>query len=357
MPLARTTSAAARPLPLLLVLASSGLAISHDAIADAPCYGVMFRTGSQTSGLGPNLYDVNVSTGACTNPRQLNVNIAVDCVVDPATGIMYGLTDQLGRINNQSGTAGKNLIFTVNIQSGQCTAVGQLDPANTSSTGPLAVFEGDLAFHPQTGVLWGVTTRVDFARLFTVNLSTGLGTIVADIAPGVGIQLDLSAIAFDAQGGLWALDTRYPSQPGPAKVYRVNPQTGAILQTYQTSTTLGTVAGMAFNPANGQLLVVDGDFGGTHKLYRFDEAASSLIEIGPTGVAAGNSAGLAGLAFGPSANQCPADLDGNDTVDGVDLSTLLSAWGTSSADADIDGNSTIDAQDLTALLAAWGPCG
>ena len=357
MPRVRTILSRSLPLPVALALAAGGLAVCHDACADAPCYGVMFRTGSQTSGLGPNLYDVNVATGECSNPRQLNVNIAVDCAVDPATGIMYGLTDQLGRINNQSGSAGKNLIFTVNIQSGQCTAVGQLDPANTTSTGPLAVFEGDLAFHPQTGVLWGVTTRVDFARLFTVNLATGLGTIVADITPGVGIQLDLSAIAFDAQGGLWALDTRYPSQPGPAKVYRVNPQTGAILQTYQTSTTLGTVSGMAFNPANGQLLVVDGDFGGTHKLYRFDETASSLIEIGPTGVAAGNSAGLAGLAFGPSANQCPADINDDGSVDGVDLAALLSAWGTAAPSADIDGSGTVDAQDLTALLAAWGPCG
>lgn len=340
-----------------LALAAAGLACGYAAQADAPCYGVMFRTGSQTSGLGPILYDVDTTTGACTNPRQLNVNIAVDCAVDPATGIMYGLTDQLGRINNQSGSAGKNLIFRIDIPTGQCTAVGQLDPTNTTSSGPLAVYEGDLAFHPQTGVLWGVTTRIDFARLFTVDLSTGLGATVADITPGVGIQLDLSAIAFDAQGGLWALDTRYPSQPGPAKVYRISPTSGAILQTYQTSTTLGTVAGMDFDPATGAMLVVDGDFGGTNKLYRFDEPTGTLIEIGATGVAVGNSAGLAGLAFGPSAQQCAADIDGDGDVGGTDLSALLSAWGTSTASADIDGNGMVNATDLTLLLAAWGACG
>lgn len=341
----------------LLVAASGWLALAAHAGATPPCYGVMFRTGSQTSGLGPLLFDVNPATGAATSPRELNVNIAVDIAIDPATGIMYGLTDQLGRINNQSGTAGKNLIFRIDIATGLCTAVGQLDPSNTSSTGPLAVFEGDLAFHPQTGALWGVATRVDYARLFTVDLATGAGTVVADIVPGAGIQLDLSAIAFDAAGGLWALDTRYPSQPGPAKVYRVNPQTGAITQAFQTSTTLGTVAGMAFHPTTGQLLVVDGDFGGTHTLYRFDVPASALIAIGATGVAAGNSAGLAGLAFGPAGPACPADLDASGSVDGIDLAELLSAWGTGAPNADINGDGIVGATDLTALLAAWGACG
>jgi len=333
-----------------------GSIVSRTA-ATPPCHGVMFRTGSQTSGVGPVLFDVDPETGACTSPRELNVNIAVGIAVDPASGTMYGLTDQFGRINNQSGTAGKNLVFRVDVASGACTAVGQLDPSDTTSSAPLAVYEGDLAFHPQTGVLWGVSTRVDFARLFTINLDTGAGTVVADIAPGPGTQVDLSAIAFDAQGGLWALDTRYPAQPGPAKVYRVNPLNGTILNAYLTGTVLGTVAGMAFHPVTGDLLVVDGDFGGTNTLYRFDAANSALVEIGPTGVAVGNSAGLAGLAFGVVQDACPADLDGDGWVGGTDLTSLLSAWGASATGSDINGDGTVNATDLTALLAAWGACG
>ena len=334
------------------------LAPLSSALAGEPaCYGVMFRTGGQTSGLGPWLFDVNPATGAATNGRQLNVNIAVGVAIDPATGTMYGLTDQLGRINNQSGTAGKNLLFTINPANGFCTAVGQLDPTNTSSSAPLAVFEGDIEFHPTTGALWGVSTRVDFARLFTVDLATGRGTIVADIQPGAGVQFDVSSIAFDASGQLWALDTRYPSQPGPAKIYKIDAATGAITATYQTTTTLGTVAGMVFHPTTGELLIADGDFGGTANLYRFDPKSGTLSLIGPTGVAISNSNGFAGLEFVPqSAPPCPADLDGNGAVEAADLAQMLGAWGTAKSAADLDGDGTVGAADLAVLLGAWGPC-
>ncbi len=55
-----------------------------------------------------------------------------------------------------------------------------------------------------------------------------------------------------------------------------------------------------------------------------------------------------------SCSTCPADLDGNGSVDGSDLATLLSGWGGS--DADIDGSGTVDGQDLAQMLSAWGPC-
>lgn len=58
--------------------------------------------------------------------------------------------------------------------------------------------------------------------------------------------------------------------------------------------------------------------------------------------------------FDTGASTCPADLDGDGTVGGGDLTTLLAAWG--SADADIDGDGTTSGSDLTSLLAAWGPC-
>ncbi|MCA9285339.1 MAG: CRTAC1 family protein [Phycisphaerales bacterium] len=52
---------------------------------------------------------------------------------------------------------------------------------------------------------------------------------------------------------------------------------------------------------------------------------------------------------------CPADLDGNGTVDGADLGALLAAWGGRGA-GDLDGSGTVDGADLGALLAAWGDC-
>jgi hypothetical protein len=55
------------------------------------------------------------------------------------------------------------------------------------------------------------------------------------------------------------------------------------------------------------------------------------------------------------APSCPADLDGDETVDVTDLLALLAAWGTVGADLNDDG--TTDVGDLLLLLAAWGPCG
>ncbi|MSR29144.1 MAG: hypothetical protein EXS03_06175 [Phycisphaerales bacterium] len=47
------------------------------------------------------------------------------------------------------------------------------------------------------------------------------------------------------------------------------------------------------------------------------------------------------------------DVNGDGTVDGMDLTALFSAWGTSSASADINGDGTVDGLDLTALFSNW----
>jgi hypothetical protein len=51
---------------------------------------------------------------------------------------------------------------------------------------------------------------------------------------------------------------------------------------------------------------------------------------------------------------CPADLNGDNIVNGVDLGLLLSAWGT--AEQDITGDALTDGTDLGILLASWGAC-
>ena len=53
---------------------------------------------------------------------------------------------------------------------------------------------------------------------------------------------------------------------------------------------------------------------------------------------------------------CTGDLDGNGTVDGADLGTLLAAFGGNDANADLNGDGTVDGADLGEMLAAWGPC-
>jgi hypothetical protein len=48
----------------------------------------------------------------------------------------------------------------------------------------------------------------------------------------------------------------------------------------------------------------------------------------------------------------PADLDGDGSVGGADLTILLGAWG-GRGPADLDGNGSVGAEDLAILLAAW----
>lgn len=62
------------------------------------------------------------------------------------------------------------------------------------------------------------------------------------------------------------------------------------------------------------------------------------------------------LALLPSASlaDCPADLSGDGVVDGSDLSSVLSGWGTASGD--ITGDGTTDGNDMAIVLNSWGAC-
>jgi hypothetical protein len=49
----------------------------------------------------------------------------------------------------------------------------------------------------------------------------------------------------------------------------------------------------------------------------------------------------------------PADLNGDGTVDGSDLTIVLAAWGSSDAIPDINDDGVVNGLDLTVVLAAW----
>ncbi len=52
---------------------------------------------------------------------------------------------------------------------------------------------------------------------------------------------------------------------------------------------------------------------------------------------------------------CEGDLNHDGTIDGEDLTKMLTAWGTTGP-GDLDGNAIVDGADLTRLLTRWGPC-
>jgi len=67
------------------------------------------------------------------------------------------------------------------------------------------------------------------------------------------------------------------------------------------------------------------------------------------------------VTFSGAGDDCPEDRAGADLVVGTeDLLALLAAWGpcdgSGDCPADLDGNGSVDTSDLLALLSAWGPC-
>ena len=55
----------------------------------------------------------------------------------------------------------------------------------------------------------------------------------------------------------------------------------------------------------------------------------------------------------------PGDVNSSGVVNAVDISVILSAWGTNGGKfprADTDGSGVVDAADLSVVLSGWGKC-
>lgn len=77
-----------------------------------------------------------------------------------------------------------------------------------------------------------------------------------------------------------------------------------------------------------------------------DEGAGSLVEAAIDGFLVRSS--------GCDAPLCPADTNGDGSVDLADLNLVLANFGTQSDDGDTNGDGTVDLADLNAVLAAFG---
>jgi len=170
------------------------------------------------------IYDVAVPLGTASNPRSTGIATLSGLAMSPS-GVIY------------SHDAATNHLYRINPLTGQATEIGFLG---------LDATEGDLAFHPQTGVLYGAQTA-GADRLYTIDPSTGQTTIVGSIVQSG----DISAMAFDASGTLWALDTS-----ANQSLYSLDPSSAAILSTIPlVGDFLGNTAGMDFDPVTGRLFV------------------------------------------------------------------------------------------------------
>jgi hypothetical protein len=81
-------------------------------------------------------------------------------------------------------------------------------------------------------------------------------------------------------------------------------------------------------------------------------AGTYIVGVGGYAVANSGTGILTVLA--PEAPDCPGDFNGDNVIDGADLTILLGDWGGGAAD--LNGDGTVDGADLTILLGGWGAC-
>ena len=226
--------------------------------------------GTSFSGVnGAVLYDIDLSTGAASNPRSTGTPQLV--------GIAFSADHKLFGLTNSAAPTNPGSLFEIDLATGASQLIG--------ATGLDSIVEGDLAFDPISQVLYGIY-HLDAAqrKLFTIDINTGAATPLSGSLSG-----DPSALAFDAAGTLYAIDTSLD------ELLTVDKATGNPLSYTSLNVDLGAVAGMDLDPATGILYVADGESGGTDKLYAVDTTTGELTEVGSLGI----DDGLAGLAFVP----------------------------------------------------------
>ena len=144
-------------------------------------------------------------------------------------------------------------------------------------TGWTGLSEGDLPYDATMNTLFGMVALGPGGtnhNLFTLNQSTGVATIVgnienADGSPSPGVWgIDYSAMAFDAAGNLWVIDT------ANGTLSLVNKNTATIIHTIDLSISFPgglapNTAGLAIDAATGIGYYVTG-YGSAVELIYFD---------------------------------------------------------------------------------------
>jgi hypothetical protein len=247
-------------------------------LAGGPAQGQMILVGSTgnvtaTSGTS-HIVDIDLMTGAATNPRDTGIFVLAGIATQPSTGILFGLTTLP--------STPPNTLVTINPWTGAYSIVGP--------TGLSSIVEGDLAFNPIDGMLYGIQDAgpmFNERNLFRLNPSTGQATTVGSI----GTSGDYSALAFDSIGNLYTIDS---GVPGNSVLQKINPASGNVMDSLVMNVNLVSGVGMTFDPITGIAYVADGgQENGARLLYTLEVLNGVLVPIGPTNIAGG----ISGLSF------------------------------------------------------------
>lgn len=257
------------------------LALIAFVMASGVAQAQVMLIGSTSSGSpGPvpsAIVDVDPVTGLATNPRDTGIRFLAGIATEPSTGHLFSLS-------TVPSNPPMNALFRIDVGTGLPTLVGP--------TGLNEIVEGDLAFNPINGLLYGIQDGTGPGvqrRIFRMNPDTGIATIIGP----TGSTGDLSALAFNPTGFLYSIDSTGTSN---SLLHVIDPNTGLITNTMSMNVNLGSAVGMTFDPITGAAYVADGgDASATNLLYQLDVTSGMLSAIGPTNI----PTGISGLAFTP----------------------------------------------------------
>ena len=223
------------------------------------------------SDLSGSIWDIDLSTGQASNMRPADTTPTSYVGLARAGETFYTVQTWHG--------PNPNSLLEVNQATAAVTFVGA-----TGFDDSMGISEGDLTYHATSGMLYGTSHKQTASEneLFTIDPATGIGTIVGNL-PGDG---DISGLAFDGSGALFAMDNRSDT------LKQIDPATAAVLSSIPLNfggASLGDVCSMDFDPRTGQMYVVAGIM---PSLYTLDLATGQATLIGSTGLGFGGAAGL-----------------------------------------------------------------
>jgi len=180
---------------------------------------------------GRQLVDYIPGSGQATNPRDLEI---------PQFQVIAGMdSDSRGRLFLLTASGDKSL-YRVDQADGSLELIGQ--------TGLSFIGEGDVTFEPGTDVLYGMAANAN--NLFTVDTTTGASTLIGPVDGD-----DVSGLAFDDKGKLWALALNSNTTLNP-DLLLLDKMTGQVLTRTSSGLDPFDIFGTAGMDARGSTLFV-----------------------------------------------------------------------------------------------------
>ena len=140
---------------------------------------------------------------------------------------------------------------------------------------------------------------------------------------------------------------RFDLGPNPTSSVALIDPTGLLAARQDSNVVFALAAGA--NAAIHGFRASDGYYLRTYRIYRVDAIGSSgFAQIWHSTLDANGNFELDSCEA-----HAAADINRDGLVDGLDLTALLSAWGSANADADVNNDGVVDGLDMTIVLSAW----